>query len=237
MVRRISEVLGTVDLNRLEEASYIIEEDVPMNAQELCNAIYGMQSLDSKHVEVIELLRILNQRMRVSQDVVFTSQGAGNALSGLQSMSHEDGSEVSEMVGHLADKIEAVPGPMSSRDISNALFGLQGMNSECEEVRAVLGALNIKMQDVVGEFTARDIGYCMAGMNSMQKYLYEEVDEMMNNIYLQVAKSEFGGQMDVLFLQFGKSIRVTTTAKVLQKIAANKQANKKKAKAGMFERL
>ena len=42
----------------------------------------------------------------------------------------------------------------------------------------------------------------------MQQYLHQEVDEMIEEMHYKVAATEYGGQMNVLFLQFGKAIRV-----------------------------
>lgn len=90
----------------------------------------------------------------------------------------------------------------------NMSIGLQGMTCECEEVRAVLAALAVKMKESDDIFTARDIGYCLTGLNGMQQYLHREVDEVIEEMHAKVAATEYGGQMNVLFLQFGKAIRV-----------------------------
>ena len=82
------------------------------------------------------------------------------------------------------------------------------MNNQCEESRAVLAALVVKMRESSDIFTARDIGYSLTGLNSMQQYLHQEVDEMIEEMHYKVAATEYGGQMNVLFLQFGKAIRV-----------------------------
>lgn len=82
------------------------------------------------------------------------------------------------------------------------------MTNECEEVRAVLAALVLKMRESEDVFSARDIGYSLTGLNGMQQYLHQEVDEMIEELHFKVAASEFGGQMNVLFFQFGKAIRV-----------------------------
>jgi hypothetical protein len=112
-----------------------------MKPQEICNAMYGLQGMDSRHPEVLSVLRELNKRLAVRQrargeqrmsgnssskrlPTPFTAQGIGNALSGLQSMSFKDGVEVSEVLGYLADELEACVEVMKAQDIANALFGI-----------------------------------------------------------------------------------------------------------------
>lgn len=82
------------------------------------------------------------------------------------------------------------------------------MDNACEEARAVLAALAVKMRESSDVFTARDIGFSLTGLNSMQQYLHQEVDEVIEELHYKVAATEYGGQMNVLFLQFGKAIRV-----------------------------
>ena len=88
------------------------------------------------------------------------------------------------------------------------------MTCESENVRAVLVALLDKMNQIEAQgeqtdrFTARDIGYFLTGLNGMQRYLYPEVDSLLEAFYLQVSKTEFGGLPNVQFYQFGKGFRI-----------------------------
>ena len=47
--------------------------------------------------------------------------------------------------GKLALRITAITDPFDGQSIGNAMYGLQGMNSDETEVRAVLSALNTKI--------------------------------------------------------------------------------------------
>ena len=64
-------------------------------------------------------------------------------------------------------------------------------------------------------FSARDFGYCLAGLSGLRIENGEnipEVQSIMQELSLLVSRSEFQGQPDLLFLQFGKSIRVKSGA-------------------------
>ena len=52
----------------------------------------------------------------------------------------------------------------------------------------------------------------------MQQYLYNEVDEIIESLYYKIAESEFGGQLNVLFLQYGKGTRVKIGSSVVDSI-------------------
>jgi hypothetical protein len=82
---------------------------------------------------------------------------------------------VAVALGELADRLEACKGLMPPLDLSNALFGLQGVSSDSEGVRAVLNALLIKMRESEGVYTGRDIGYSLAGLSAMQPIIHDEV--------------------------------------------------------------
>jgi hypothetical protein len=145
--------------------------------------------------------RVLNMR--------FTSQGIGNALSGFQSMVGSDGQEPLEGLSLLVEHLELCEDVMTPMDLSNGLFGLQGMTSEYEEVRAVLIALVDKMRQSEGIYGARDIGYSLAGMSAMgEPIVHDEVRAVFDELCVKVSRSEFQGQPNLLFLQFGKGIRV-----------------------------
>jgi hypothetical protein len=55
---------------------------------------------------------------------------------------------VPELLGALATAITVSPLPLTAQAVGNALYGLQGMNSEVEEVRAVLKALTNKIKSM-----------------------------------------------------------------------------------------
>jgi len=162
----------------------------------------------------------------------FTAQGVGNSFSGLQSMSNTDSSVVTDTLGLLADVAEASGEIMRPRDVGNALFGMQGMDVNVPEVRAALDVLLQKMRQggnsdagvglgvSVGvdagsayagaedEYSVKDIGYCLSGISGMPRLVYSEVDELLSELNLKVAKSKLAGNSELTFLQSGKRIKV-----------------------------
>jgi len=104
--------------------------------------------------------------------------------------------EVRASLGLLADRLEASPVEMTPQDISNAMFGLQGMTTEHEEIRAVIQAILPKMRASTATFSPRDLGYCLTGLSSMQGALMasEEVREFLSEFSIKVSQSELQGQ-------------------------------------------
>jgi hypothetical protein len=115
--------------------------------------------------------------------------------------------EVVRAVGVLASKAASSSVSMNPGQLSRAIFGLQGMRAEFSEVRSALSALSAKMDDCSEVFVARDIGYCLSGLSSMG-LLHPEAVEIRNALIRKVSQTEFADKPDVLFLQFGKGIRV-----------------------------
>lgn len=192
-----------------------------MSPQELCNAYYGLQNMDSIHGEVIQVLRVLNDKLEKTSLVVghaFTAQGLGNAVSGFQTMTTDDSAEVGRGLALWGEKISQSKNVMAPHELGNALFGLQGVSKESSEVQSLLGALLVKMRESEGIFSARDIGFALCGLNGLRSKLEEggsissnsspELSDIMKELNFKVALTEFGGEPNLLFLQFGKAIRV-----------------------------
>lgn len=90
-------------------------------------------------------------------------------------------------------------------------IGLQGMVSDCPEIRRVVSALVCKMVDQTSQkYSAKDIGYILSGINGLHQLNIPEVSELVEELIIKVNESDFKGQPNLLFLQFGKSIRVKT---------------------------
>ncbi len=83
-------------------------------------------------------------------------------------MRGEDDVVVMECIGLLCDLIEDSAGMMSPRQISYALYGLQGTQTLTEEVRATLRVLTDKMRQSQGKWSATDIGFSIAGLSGLQ---------------------------------------------------------------------
>eukprot|EP01038_Epipyxis_sp_PR26KG_P014840 gene14840-19946_t len=202
-----------------------------LNAQELSNSYYGLSNMDSKYSEVKKLIHLLLKLFKQSNNdnnnnkLVFTSQGIANSISGFQSMSCEDSKDIIETLGLLADKIEENNNLMSPQDISNTLFGLQGMTSDYEEIRAIVIALLPKIRACDETFNTHHIGYCLTGLNGMQRTVYQEIEDIFQELYIKIAKSEYGGQPNLLFLQFGKAVRVKVNSNALLNYELSEQYN------------
>lgn len=130
-------------------------------------------------------------------------------------------------LNELADKLELCKEIMPPQDISNALFGLQGIEYS-NDIKIILSILTSKMQESDGIYSGRDIGYSLAGLSSMQPIVHDEVHEIFEELCLKVAKSEFKGQPNLLFLQFGKGVRVKKADKPLTFIQAQELIDAKK---------
>ena len=78
--------------------------------QEISNSFYGLQNMDSKHVETLAVLVALSKALKHASvsgfpahgGMAMTSQGIGNALSGFQTMENSNNHVVDECLGLLA---------------------------------------------------------------------------------------------------------------------------------------
>jgi hypothetical protein len=86
------------------------------------------------------------------------------------------------------------------------------MKADAEEVKHALSAIAAKMRESSGIYSARDIGYSLTGLSSNQPIVIDEAREVFEELCIKVSQSEFKGQPDLLFLQFGKGIRVKRSA-------------------------
>lgn len=142
-------------------------------------------------------------------------------------MSLVDGPQVAVALGYLADQVESCAEVMSPLDLSNALYGLQGISSDSLDVRALLNALIMKMKQSDGVYTGRDIGYSLIGLSGMQPVTHDEVHEIFEELCVKVSRSEFKGQPSLLFMQFGKGVRVRRGRNELTLDNAKEVVNKK----------
>lgn len=161
--------------------------------------------------------------------------GIGNALSGFQSMSLVDGPQVEVALGVLADRLESCSDIMTPLDMSNALYGLQGISSNSLDVRTLLNVLIVKMKESEGVYTGRDIGYSLIGLSGMQPIVHSEVHEILEELNVKVSRSEFKGQPNLLFMQFGKGVRTKRGNSLLTLKDANDLVDKKSREVRLLE--
>jgi hypothetical protein len=91
------------------------------------------------------------------------------------------------------------------------------MVSDSSQIRYLLDTISIKMreQPIEDIYSARDIGYCLCGLSGLQPLLIPEVILVCDELNLKVAASEFKGQPDLLFLQFGRAVRVKANTRII----------------------
>lgn len=182
-----------------------------LTSQELANAYYGLSNFDNEHIEVVDLIRALNEKLLESKtSIQFTAQGISNSISGFQSMQLNTSDDViNTALEILADKLEECKDDFSAVNIANVIFGLQGMSSEVEGARAVLQAILPKMVSSTEKFTERDIGYCLAGLSSMQaNSVCDESQAVLSELNFKVVQSGFGDQAVVKVKMYGKGVRL-----------------------------
>jgi hypothetical protein len=64
------------------------------------------------------------------------------------------------------------------------------------------------------EYSVKDIGYCLSGISGMPRFLHTEVDGLLEELNVKVAKSKLKGNSELTFLQDGKRIKVRIGGKL-----------------------
>jgi hypothetical protein len=96
---------------------------------------------------------------------------------------------VREILSALLPLVRSCKEPLKAQEVSNALFGLQGMSSEHEEVRGMLSALVPKVCSCQEHLTEQSIGnalYGLQGMSSGLKETQDLIDAVVLNYFLQL---------------------------------------------------
>ena len=66
-----------------------------------------------------------------------------------------------------------------AQGVDNAVYGLQGMSSECPEVREMLSVLSWKVRDSTEKLSAQAVGNALYGLQGMSSEC-PEVKEMLS---------------------------------------------------------
>jgi hypothetical protein len=93
------------------------------------------------------------------------------------------------MLSALLPQVRSCQEPLNEQAVSNALFGLQGMSSEYQEVRKMLSALLPQVQSCQEPLKAQAVGnalYGLQGMSSSLKETQELIDAVVLNYFLQL---------------------------------------------------
>lgn len=172
-------------------------------SQEIANSLYGLQKMSSDYIEVREIIEALTPRLRDCQDVM-SNQEISNSFYGLRGMKSNH-PEVLALVSALTvrarecesaitmnfqteihDNKSALKNPrgtsssamrgMSTVEMSNALYGMQKLSSDYQEVRNAVSALTSLTRSCTDRFLARDVSSALYGMKSMKSNCKEVRD-------------------------------------------------------------
>ena len=98
------------------------------NAQEVGNALYGMQSMNSDHAEVRSMISALAGKVNSCKESL-SAQNIGNALYGMKNMS-SDHAEVRSMISALSGKVNSCKESLGAQEVANALYGMQSKSCD-----------------------------------------------------------------------------------------------------------
>jgi len=150
---------------------------LPLSAQGVGNAFYGLQGMSSEREGVRKVLSALTAKVRAMPsssasssssptEIPLSGQNIGNALWGLRNMTSEH-VEVRQALAALADRIKSSPAEMNGQNIGNALYSMHAMDDGKEEVRQVLAALALKLVQSTKPLSGLDLGMSLYGLRSM----------------------------------------------------------------------
>jgi len=144
-----------------------------LKAQEVGNALYGLQGMSSDSEEVRNLLRSLVPKV-ISCKGLFNAQAVGNALYGLQGMS-SDVVEVRDLLRALVPNVISCKEDLKAQAVGNALYGLQGMSSDVVEVRELLRELTTKIKSCKEHLNPQGLCNGIFGIISMNYNLTSDI--------------------------------------------------------------
>ena len=116
---------------------------IEMESQQIGDCLYGLQDMTDKSTAIRNVLFALNIELRKCSGI-FTPKSICDSLYGLQNMKANSG-EVLSVLSILSEKIRIIPKALQFTviDVSNALYGLQGLYGEGNKIEfmTVLGVL------------------------------------------------------------------------------------------------
>jgi uncharacterized protein YukE len=156
-----------------------------LDAQEISNALYGLQAYNNDVGELGEIAVKLGDKLKRSRAILL-SQHIGRSLLGFQSVTAES-KEIRYLLRQLIQRIRASDRTrMTAQGISDALNGLQGMNSAVPEVQELVGELAKKVASTAATFNSVQMGnalFGLQGLSSRSSFIQEsaiglDVDEV-----------------------------------------------------------
>ena len=166
---------------------------VEMESQLIGDCLYGLQDLTDKSSAVRNVLFALNVELRKGKSV-FTPKAISDSLYGLQNMKAESG-DLLDVFSILSQKMRTIPEELKFTvlDISNALYGLQGLGKDNEAAFiSVLDVLCKRAQLVKEEHSngAASVDCAVKGDSEEHSLGSENEDINLNNIVLEMVDNE-----------------------------------------------
>jgi len=117
-----------------------------LRAQEVSNALYGLQGMSSDRQEVLDLVRVLTGKVESCRESL-DAQHIGNAMYGLQ---HMDGrmEEVRSLMSALLDVLPDDLSVLKAQDIGMFLFGVRSISFEGCRWQEITQSLIHMLRDV-----------------------------------------------------------------------------------------
>jgi hypothetical protein len=151
----------------VKERKYITfsKKDLPhMRSNDIANALYGLQNMDSDHAEVRKILFVLTPLLKNCVDQ-FSTSALTNALYGMKRM-RSDHSEVRTILSCLTPRLSVWKNP-TAEDLGLGLKGLGSMSCSHSEVREMAEAFVPNVERCQEIFSSKSIADAMSGLRCM----------------------------------------------------------------------
>ena len=175
-----------------------ISHNLHLSTSHFQNMLFGLQNMSSAQSEVRNLISALLTQISQQEGSKLKQESryghfVASCLYGMREMS-SDYDEVRAILATLlkeaiidgngteADTRTAAAATFSPQEISNALYGLQGMSSQCKEVREIISMLTESLavlderREAGDDFISQGKGMCVYGIQQMTL----EHDEVRN---------------------------------------------------------
>lgn len=161
--------------------------NVTLNALEIANALYGLRNMDHAQSDVRELLRTLTTAIETSP-ARLAGKNMCVALYSLKSMKR--GADTYRLLEALYRKFAVWSQPLIWANLSMALYGMQGLESDAYTVRALLDRFEhvIRQQPIQEDPDGLAVAMCLGGFQSM-KCGHPEVRRLLRFLMRKFEKS------------------------------------------------
>jgi hypothetical protein len=150
-----------------------------IKAQEVGNAMYGLQNMNSDYIEVRDLVKGLSSLILTCKEPLLP-QGVSNATYGLQNLSSEH-IEVRELIQSFTILVEFCREPFNAQAVANALFGLKCLDSKYNEVRDLVKGLSNLVKYCVETLKPQEVTNAIYGLQNMNSD-YIEIRDLVSSL-------------------------------------------------------